>query len=101
MSCSLLERGFTLLHIRDELVGSSLLDKNFQGALPEFEEILADNLLYDIDDAQKVRANAVELESDQPHCDPAAQTTPLRFPFDNSHSLLAAKITDPWLHAAP
>ncbi len=50
-----MERGFTLLHIRDELVGSSLLDKNFQGALPEFEEILADNLLYDIDDAQKVR----------------------------------------------
>ena len=101
MSCSLLERGFTLLHIRDELVGSSLLDKNFQGALPEFEEILADNLLYDIDDAQKVRVqmlwswNPINLTVIQ------LLTTPLRFPSDDSHSLLAAKITDPWLHAAP
>jgi hypothetical protein len=51
-----LEHGFTLLHVRDELVGSSLLDDNFQGTLPAFEEILAENLVYDIEDAQKVRA---------------------------------------------
>ncbi|CAL8462169.1 g1700 [Coccomyxa elongata] len=51
----LLEHGFTLLHIRDELVGSSLLDENFQGALPGLEQILAENLLYDIDDAQKLQ----------------------------------------------
>ncbi len=49
-----MEHGFTLLHVRDELVGSSLLDENFQGALPGLEQILAENLLYDVDDAQKV-----------------------------------------------
>ncbi len=53
--CSLLKHGFTLLHVRDELVGSSLLDENFQGTLPAFEEILAENLVYDIEDAHKVR----------------------------------------------
>lgn len=49
-----MEHGYTLLHMRDELVGSSLLDKNFKGALPAFEEILAENLVYDMEDAHKV-----------------------------------------------
>lgn len=35
-------------------MGSSLLDKNFKGALPAFEEILAENLVYDMEDAHKV-----------------------------------------------
>ncbi|KAK9906760.1 hypothetical protein WJX75_007525 [Coccomyxa subellipsoidea] len=55
----LLEHGFTLLHVRDELVGSSLLDDNFQGTLPAFEEILAENLVYDIEDAQKLQSRTM------------------------------------------
>ena len=52
--CSLLEHGFTLLHVRDELVGSELLGKNYLGPLPAMEEILAENLQYDLDDAKMV-----------------------------------------------
>ena len=55
---SLLEHGFTLLHMRDELVGSELLGINYSGTLPAMEEILAENLQYDLDDAKMVR-NAV------------------------------------------
>ena len=43
-----------MLHVRDELVGSELLGRNFSGALPAMEEILADNLQYDLDDAKMV-----------------------------------------------
>ncbi|EIE24267.1 hypothetical protein COCSUDRAFT_65824 [Coccomyxa subellipsoidea C-169] len=56
---NLLKHGFTLLHVRDELVGSSLLDENFQGTLPAFEEILAENLVYDIEDAHKLQSRTM------------------------------------------
>lgn len=52
--CSLLEHGYTLLHVRDDLVGSELLGPDYLGALPPMEEVLAENLQYDLDDAKKV-----------------------------------------------
>ncbi len=41
--------------MRDELVGSDLLGHMWRGALPAMEEILVDNLQYDVEDAHKVR----------------------------------------------
>jgi hypothetical protein len=52
---SLLEHGYVLLHVRDEFVGSALLGKDFLGTLPALEEIVAENLEYDIEDARRVR----------------------------------------------
>jgi hypothetical protein len=51
---SLLEQGYTLLHVRDELAGSPLLGRDYLGALPELEEIVAENLQHDVDDAHQV-----------------------------------------------
>ena len=51
---SLLEHGFSLLHVRDEFVRAPLLGPDFDGALPPFEEITAENLAFDLEDAKKV-----------------------------------------------
>lgn len=51
---SLLEHGFSLLHVRDEFVRAPLLGPEFDGALPPFEEITAENLAFDLEDAKKV-----------------------------------------------
>ena len=51
---SLLEQGYTLLHLRDELVSSALLGQDYAGALPELEEIVAENLQHDVEDAHQV-----------------------------------------------
>lgn len=58
-ACSLAEKNFTLLHMRDELVGVPLLGTSFTGHLPVLEEITVDNLQYDVRDAQQVSPPAV------------------------------------------
>ena len=57
--CSLLEHGYTLLHVRDELVGRELLGPDYLGSLPVMEEVLPENLQYDLDDARKVTPAAL------------------------------------------
>ncbi len=52
---SLLEHGFSLLHVRDEFVRAPLLGPDFDGALPPLEEITAENLAFDLEDAKKAR----------------------------------------------
>ncbi len=59
--CSLLEHGFSLLHVRDEFVRAPLLGPDFDGALPPFEEITAENLAFDLEDAKKVHSVAHQL----------------------------------------
>lgn len=43
-----------VLHIRDELVGSAMLGHDFKGKLPPLEEVVKDNVIYDMEDALKV-----------------------------------------------
>ena len=52
---SLVEKNFTLLHMRDDLVGIPLLGTAFHGQLPMLEEITLENLQYDVKDAEQVR----------------------------------------------
>jgi hypothetical protein len=47
--------------VRDEFVRAPLLDEAFEGALPPFEEITAENLACDLEDAKKARARWVGL----------------------------------------
>ena len=50
---SLVENNFTLLHMRDDLVGIPLLGTAFDGQLPMLEEITPQNLQYDVKDAEQ------------------------------------------------
>ena len=60
-SCSLLEHGFTILHINDQQArGLSLLKlPNWTGKLPEFEEVTSENLKYDLEDARKLQVSCL------------------------------------------
>ncbi len=58
---SMLQQGFTLLHVRDDLVRTDLIHGRLPGGslnwtkpLPGFEEILAENLQYDEMDAARL-----------------------------------------------
>ncbi|KAK9842464.1 hypothetical protein WJX81_001323 [Elliptochloris bilobata] len=59
----LLEHGFSLLHVRDEFVRAALLGPEFDGALPPFEEITAENLACDLEDAKKLQARTLGCQA--------------------------------------
>ena len=61
MLSSMVEQGFRLLHVRDDLVRNDLIHGLLPGGrldwakpLPSFEEITAANLQYDAVDAEKL-----------------------------------------------
>ena len=59
MWCSLLEHGYRLHHMRDEYVRSMPGSLWADVQLPEFDEIVAENLKADLDDAKKLQARTL------------------------------------------
>lgn len=54
--CSLLEHGFTILHVADELARAPILGPGWdKPQLPVMKEVTGENLKHDLDDAKKLQ----------------------------------------------
>lgn len=55
MLAFLLEQKFTILHVRDRMARMHLMGPEWDQPMPSFEEVLMENLAYDLQDAKRLK----------------------------------------------